>query len=169
MELQVRIAYETAEMLEFLKEYYQGKEGINFTKGEVLSKAIMDSYDQWKEINWGKTLSLPINLDKEYEINAGAQRPKFQLSNSFEEKIDELRTIIKQSVDARSVTIGAAIKFVLQQTIYDIQNDDNISIENVITEVLEQYIASNLSVETKETLQKYTDSLITKLELNDLL
>lgn len=64
MELQVRIAYETAEMLELLKEHYQKQNGINFTKGEVLSKAILDTYIDWKKIDWSKTLSLPIKIEK---------------------------------------------------------------------------------------------------------
>ena len=35
MELQVRVAYETAEMLEQLKEYYERKSGVKYSKGEV--------------------------------------------------------------------------------------------------------------------------------------
>lgn len=169
MELQVRIAYETAEMLELLKEYYKEKNGINFTKGEVLSKAIIDTYDDWKEIDWSKTLSLPIKIEKEYEIHSGLQRPKFQLSNNVESKIEELRTIIKQNVDARSVTIGAAIKFVLRQTIYEIQHENTVSVESVVNNTLDNYLAEELPKETKEILQKFTDELLTKLEVNDLL
>lgn len=169
MELQVRIAYETAEMIELLKEYYQEQNGINFTKGEVLSKAILDTYDDWKEIDWSKTLSLPIKIKKKYEINSGSQRPKFQLSDSIDSKMDELRTIIKNSVDVRSVTIGAAIKFVLRQAIYEIQYEDTISIESVVNDTLDEYLAKELSENVKEILQKYTDGLLTKLEVNDLL
>lgn len=169
MELQVRIAYETAEMLELLKDYYQEKNGIIFTKGEVLSKAIIDTYDDWKEIDWNKTLSLPIKIEKNYAINSGAQRPKFQLSNSINSKIDELRMIIKQSVDVRSVTIGAAIKFVLRQAIYDIQYEDNYSIENVVNDTLEFYLSLELTDEIKEILEKYSNDLLTKFEVNDLL
>lgn len=169
VELQVRITYETAEMLELLKEYYKDKEGINFTKGEVLSKAILDTYDDWKEIDWQQTLRLPITIEKEYAINAGAQRPKFQLSNNVAAKMETLRTIIKQSVDARSVTIGAAIKFVLRQTIYEIQHGNTISVEQVINDTLERYLSDDLSSDTKNILQKYADELLTKLEINDLL
>ena len=169
MELQVRVAYETAEMIEMLKEYYQKQNGINFTKGEVLSKAILDTYDDWKEIDWSKTLNLPITIEKKYDINSGSQRPKFQLSNGIDSKIDELRIIIKQSVDARSVTIGAAIKFVLRQAIYEIQHEDTFSIESVVNDTLDEYLVKELSDETKEILQKYTDEFLTKLEVNDLL
>lgn len=169
MELQVRIAYETAEMLELLKEHYQKQNGINFTKGEVLSKAILDTYIDWKKIDWSKTLSLPIKIEKKYDIKSGSQRPKFQLSNSVGSKIDELRTIIKQSVDARSVTIGAAIKFVLRQVIYKIQHEDIVSIESVVNDTLDEYLAKELPDDIKKILQKYTDELLTKLEINDLL
>ena len=169
MELQVRIAYETAEMLELLKEYYQEKNGIKFTKGEVLSKAILDTYDDWKVIDWSKTLGLPIKIEKEYEVNSGSQRPKFQLSNNVDSKIEDLRTVIKQNIDARSVTIGAAIKFVLRQTIYGIQHENTVSVESVVNDTLDNYLAKELPKETKEILQKYTDELLTKLEVNDLL
>lgn len=169
MELQVRIAYETAEMLELLKEYYQEKNGVAFTKGAVLSKAILDMYDDWKDIDWSKTLSLPIKIEKKYDINSGSLRPKFQISNNIEPKIDELRTIIKQSVNAKYVTIGAAIKFALRQAIYDIQHEDTYSIENTIHDTLEIYLSMELSDEIKEILEKYTDDLLTKFEINDLL
>ena len=52
MELQIRIAFETAEMFEQLKEYYQETTGINFTKGDVLVKAINDTYVSWEEVKW---------------------------------------------------------------------------------------------------------------------
>ncbi|CAI3521629.1 hypothetical protein CIRMBP1286_01941 [Enterococcus cecorum] len=169
MELQVRIGYDTAEMLEFLKEHYQKQNGINFTKGEVLSKAILDTYDEWKEIDWSKTLSLPIKITKEYNLNSGSLRPKFQLADDLDSKIDELRTIIKQSVDASSVTIGAAIKFVLRQAIYKIQHEDIFSIESIVNDTLDEYLAKELPDDIKEILRKYTDELLTKLEINDLL
>lgn len=170
MELQVRIAYETAEMLEFLKEHYQNQNGINFTKGEVLSKAILDSYDDWTEIDWNKTPDPQIDV-KEFEdkITNGSLRPKFQLSNSIDAKIDELRTIIKQSVGVRSVTMGAAFKFVLRQAIYEIQHEDIFSIERVVNDTLDEYLAKGLSDDKKEILQKYTGELLKKLEVNDLL
>lgn len=169
MELQVRIAYETAEMLEELKGYYQKQNGINFTKGAVLTKAISDTYDEWKEIDWSKTLSFPIKMSKEYNITSGSLRPKFQLEDDLDSKIDELRTVIKQSVDARSVTIGAAIKFILRQAIYDIQSSDNNSVENIVNDTLDNYLSKDLSNEAKEILRKYTDDLLTKFETNDLL
>lgn len=141
MELQVRIATETAQMLELLKEHYQKKNGIVFTKGEVLSKAIIDTYDEWTEIDWSKTLSLlPKNeILERYEISSGSLRPKFQISNSIESKIDELRRIIKRSVDARSVTIGATIKFVFIQAIYEIQHESAISVETVVNDTLDLF------------------------------
>ena len=130
---------------------------------------VSDTYIDWKKIDWRKTLSLPIKIEKKYDINSGSQRPKFQLSNSVGSKIDELRTIIKQSVDARSVTIGAAIKFVLRQAIYKIQHEDIVSIESVVNDTLDEYLAKELPDDIKEILQKYTDELLTKLEVNDLL
>ena len=108
-------------MLEMLKEYYQEQDGINFTKAAVLTKANLNTCDDWKNIDWSKTLSLPIKITKQYNFNSGLLRPKFQLEDGLDSKIDELRTIIKQSVDAKSVTIGAEIKFVLLQELYEIQ------------------------------------------------
>jgi hypothetical protein len=169
MELQVRIAYETAEMLELLKEYYQEQNEINFTKGEVLSKAILDTYDLWKETDWNKILGLPITINKDYEISPGALRPKFQISNNIQHKIIELKQIIQQSVGAKYVTIGAAIKFVLRLAIYEHQNKNDVSTESVIFDTLGKFMQSEMSHETKEVLRKFVNEVMTKLEINDLL
>lgn len=170
MELQVRIAYETAEMLEFLKDHYQEQNGIKFSKSEVLSKAILDSYDDWTEIDWNVTLNLPIDVKKfKDKITNGSLRPKFQLSNSIDTKIDELRTIIQKSVGARSVTIGAAIKFVLHQIIAEIQSSDDGSVEKVVNATLDSYLAKDLPDETKIIVKKYTDELLENLKSKNLL
>lgn len=170
MELQVRIAYETAQMLEFLKDHYQEQNGIKFSKSEVLSKAILDSYDDWTEIDWNKTPHSQID-EKEFKdkITDGSLRPKFQLSNSIDTKIDELRSIIKPSVGARSVTIGAAIKIVLRQVVAEIQASDDCSVEKVVNATLDSYLAKDLPDETKEMLQKYTDELLENLDSKKLL
>lgn len=171
MEIQVRIAIETAQMLELLKQNYQAENEINYTKGEVLSKAINDTYDNWDHIDWNRTLKLmPLktNLD-EYEINAGSLRPKFIIANSIATKLDELREKIKLKVGARSVTIGAAIKFIFIEAIYAQQHATTVSVTTVITETLDAYLANDPSTTTKAILEKYTNQLLTKLELNDLL
>ncbi|WP_010651667.1 hypothetical protein [Oceanobacillus massiliensis] len=169
MKLQVRIAYETAEMLELLKEHYQEQNEINFSKGEVLSKAILDTYDMWKETDWNRILGLPITIDKNYEISSGALRPKFQISVNIEPKITELKKIIQQNVGAKYVTIGAAIKFVLRLVIYELQNKNNVSTESVIFDTLDKFTQNNMSTETKETLKNFVNEVMTKLEVNDLL
>lgn len=87
MELQVRVAYETAEMLEQLKEYYERKSGVKYSKGEVLSRAILDTYDLWDEIEW---TNLKVEIE-EREVAPGALRPKFQVSVDIEDKIRELK------------------------------------------------------------------------------
>ncbi len=169
IELQVRIAYETAEMLELLKEYYQEHNEINFTKGEVLSKAILDTYDTWKETDWNKILNLPITLDKEYEISSGALRPKFQISKNIEPKIEELKKMIQKSVNTNYVTIGSAIKFVLRLAIYEFQNKNDISVETVIFEILDSFDQKDISAETKNVLKEFVNEIMIKLEVNDLL
>ena len=169
MELQVRIAYETAEMLELLKEYYQEQNDINFTKGEVLSKAILDTYEMWKETDWNKILRLPITIDKDYEISPGALRPKFQISSNIEPRITELKKIIQQSVGTKYVTIGAAIKFILRLAIYEHQNKNGVSTESVVFNTLDKFMQSEMSNETKEALKKFVNEVMTKLEVNDLL
>jgi len=169
MELQIRIAYGTAEMLEFLKEYYEKNNGISFTKGDVLSKAVVDTYDDWKYIDWTKTLSLPISINKDYKLSAGSQRPKFRISNNIKLKLDELQNIISSSLDVKYVQIGALIKFLLRQVIYEIQKSDDVSVENVINYVLDEYLKSEISSDTKESLKKFTNDLLVKLEINDLL
>lgn len=169
MEVQVRIAYETAEMLELLKEYYQEQNKINFSKGEILSKAILDTYDMWKETDWNKILGLPITIDKDYEISSGALRPKFQISKNIEPMITELKQIIQQNVGAKYVTIGAAIKFVLRLAIYELQKKNDVSTESVIFDTLDKFMQNDMSTETKEMLEKFVNEVMTKLEVNDFL
>lgn len=169
MELQVRISYGTAEMLELLKASYEKSSGVKFTKGEVLSKAILDTYDVWQETEWHKILNVQINFDEEYKITPGAQRPKFQIANSIEPKIEELKGIIKKSVDAKYVTSGAAIKFVLKLAAYQIQNKNSISTESIIFKVLSEFKQKEISTETEAILETFVNELMVKLEVNDLL
>lgn len=169
MELQIRIAYETAEMLEQLKAIYQKQNNINFTKGEVLSKAIMATYDQWGETEWDKVLSLPVKIDQSDAVSAGALRPKFQIANDIETKITELKENIRVGVGANFVKNGAAVKFVLRLALYTLQNGRVVSVESVISDTLDHFVEVEESAEMKTTLQKFAAEVVNQLELNDLL
>ena len=108
MELQIRIAFETAEMFEQLKEYYQETTGINFTKGDVLVKAINDTYDSWEEVKWE---NIKINI-KSYDLPQGALRPKLQIPFETEEKLIQLKRILTNYLELNKIiTTGAAIKY----------------------------------------------------------
>ena len=61
MELQIRIAFETAEMFEYLKEYYQETTGINFTKGDVLQRLLMILMIYGQKLN-GKILRFILRV-----------------------------------------------------------------------------------------------------------
>ena len=166
LELQIRIAFETAEMLEQLKDYYQETLGINFTKGDVITKAINDTYDLWKEAKWD---NLDVNI-KNYDLPQGALRPKLQISFEIEEKLIQLKRILTNYLELNKViTIGATIKYLLRLTINQIQKPDQPSVDIILFDIMNKYLMKDYSEETKKAINNYVDDVMIALEKDELI
>lgn len=166
MELQIRIAFETAEMLEQLKEYYQEKIGVNFTKGDVITKAIDDTYDLWAEVQWD---NIDINI-KSYDLPQGALRPKLQISFETEEKLTQLKRILTNYLELNKIiTIGATIKYLLRVAINQIQRTDQPSVDIILFDIMKKYLMKDYSEETKKAISDYVDEVMIVLEKDELI
>lgn len=166
MELQIRMAYETALMLEQLKEIYQQDMNISLTKSDVLSKAIIDTCDLWEETEWE---DLVVEV-KKYDISQSALRPKLQVSNEVEEKINYLRKILSIYLGLQKyVTLGVAIKYVFRLAINQIQTNNEISINKILFETIEEHLEKEYSDEQKKILTDFVDEILLKLEKYKLL
>ena len=166
MELQVRVAYETAEMLEQLKEYYERKSGVKYSKGEVLSRAILDTYDLWDEIEW---TNLKVEIE-EREVAPGALRPKFQVSVDIEDKIRELKKIITAYLELNKlITLGATFKYVFKLALYQIQSSDTPSVEKILFQTMKEFSDSEYSKETINAINDFVDEIMLKLEENEVI
>lgn len=166
MELQVRLAYDTAQMLEQLKEYYELQLDITFTKSDVLSKAIIDTNNLWGEVEWD-------NLDfdiKEFDITKSALRPKLQVSKEIEDEIKSLRKILSNYLGLEKfVTIGVAIKYVFRLALNQIQQEKSISANKILFETLKMYLKKEYSEDQKKILNEFVDEVLFKLEDQELL
>lgn len=166
MELQIRIAFETAEMFEQLKEYYQETTGINFTKGDVLVKAINDTYDSWEEVKWE---NIKINI-KSYDLPQGALRPKLQIPFETEEKLIQLKRILTNYLELNKIiTTGAAIKYLLRIAINQIQSIDIPSVDSILFDIMKKYLRQDYSEETKKAINDYVDEVMIFLEKEQLI
>lgn len=166
MELQVRVAYETAEMLEQLKEYYERKSDVKYSKGEVLSRAILDTYDLWDEIEW---TNLKVEVE-ERQVSPGALRPKFQVSVDIEDKIRELKKIITAYLELNKlITLGATFKYVFKLALYQIQSLETPSVEKILFQTMNDFSDSEYSKETINAINNFVDEVMLKLEENELL
>ncbi|MDF7665169.1 hypothetical protein [Bifidobacterium sp. ESL0745] len=168
MELQVRLADDTAKMLKMLKEKYEKENGIKFSKGEVLSKAINDTYGSWSKTDWKTIAQAKVPLPQKNPTQS-EKRPKFQVSNTVKSKIDELEEGIRKNVDASYVTTGAAIKFVLKLAILQAQKDNDVSVGSIIDNTLANTLKKTTDRETKKALEKFADEVKTRLKIADLL
>lgn len=166
MEIQVRIAYETAEMLEQLKDYYEKKSDINFTKSEVLSRAVIDTYELWKDTDWNN-----INVEvKEFNLLNGSLRPKFQISLDIEEKINELKKIITNYLElGKIITVGATFKYILKLALSQIQKKEKITVDKILFETLNEFEKKNYPPEIMLIINSYFDKVMLKLEENNLI
>lgn len=166
MEIQVRIAYETAEMLEQLKEYYEKTNDINFTKSEVLSRAVIDTYSLWKDTDWNN-----INVEvKDFDLLNGSLRPKFQISLDIEEKINELKKIITNYLELEKIiTVGATFKYILKLALSQIQKEEKITVDKILFETLNEFEKNDYPPEIMLIINSYFDKVMLKLEENNLI
>lgn len=169
MELQVRLAYETAEILEMLKKIYETENGVSFSKGSVVSKAVIDNYALWQEMDWNFIREVPLTVESNDNITAGALRPKLQISTAVNNKLQELQELIKVSVGAQYVKMGAAIKFVLRLALYEYQSDTKQTVETIVSGTLTEYLERDIDDNVKKVLSEYTQELLLNLEKDDLI
>lgn len=165
MDLQVRISIETAEMFEELKNYYQKTMDIIFSKSDVLIKVVSDATNNWEQIDWKFVNEKKINI-KRYDISEGSLRPKLQITFDIEEKLNELKDILSQTLKVRSVTLGVCIKHILKFALIEIQQqkDKNIKIEDIIERNKNKYLTELYSEETQLAIEKFATDILTELE-----
>lgn len=165
MDLQVRISIETAEMFEELKNYYQKTMGMNFSKSDVLIKAVSDAIDKWESIDWKLVNEKEINI-KKHDISKGSLRPKLQVTSAIEEKLYEFKKTLPGELNLRSVTLGVCIKHILKSALLDIQTQENkgINIKDIIEKNKVKYLTDVYSKETQLAIQKFTIDIFNELE-----
>ncbi|MFL2125072.1 hypothetical protein ACEN4K_09045 [Marinilactibacillus psychrotolerans] len=160
MNLQVRISIDTALILEELKDAYQKSMGINFSKSDVLIKAVNDTFNEWHTTSWN---NLSVKT-KKHEISDGALRPKFSLPYEIENKIIYFKEILPKQLTSRSVTLGVCIKYILKLALFNIQKDKANTINEIIESSAAKYQSNEYSNETKSAIKDYMDSILVELE-----
>lgn len=166
MDLQVRLSYDTANLLEEIKKIYEKSNGIYFTKGDVVSKAMNDFYDLYESIHWSKYSTMIIKI-KDNNIAQGALRPKLQLSKeSYDKIVDMKNRILKESLDVRHVTFGVVVSLILKLAYTQINNNiEKKGVEDIILSEMEKYI-SNETAEVTDIIKDYTKEIIESLNNN---
>ena len=71
MDLQVRLSYDTANLLETMKVIYEEQSGVFFSKGDVVSKSLNDYYHLYPAIDWKQYSRKDFNI-KNKELTQGA-------------------------------------------------------------------------------------------------
>lgn len=164
MELQVRLSYETAQLLEQLKEEYEDSMGIKLTKSDVLMKSVADTVSMWENTDWE---NLEITR-RDYDITKSSLRPKFQISNETNENIEKLRKILSTYLGLqRYVTLGVAIKYVLNLSLYNLTKENEVTINTLLYETVREF-EENEKDELK-ILHEFVNEFLLKLEKNDML
>lgn len=108
---QARIAIDSAELLEELKNIYEEQSGVTVTKGNVVMKAYEDSL--WVT-NWRELLDEPIKLKNQYEISPNSLKLRIQISEEVESGIKNLKNSLKEEFKTRNVTIGVCLKLIFK-------------------------------------------------------
>ena len=169
MNLEVRISIETAELFEELRNYYKKTIGLNLSKSDILIKAISYATNNWEEIDWKYVNEKKIKVDK-YDISQASLRPKLQVTLEAKEKLIELKNILPQILEIRSVTLGVCMKLILKFALLERelkQEDKNIKIDRILNKNKSKYIAELYSEKAKSDSEKLL--CIKKLVMNILL
>lgn len=169
MELQVRVSIETAEMFEELKNCYQKIMGINFSKSDVLIKAVSEAADIWEQIDWKLVNEKKVSINK-YNISEGSLRPKLQITVPIEEKLNELKDILPKVLKLRSVTLGVCIKHILKFALLEIQlqKDEDIKIESIVERNKGKYLTESYSEEVQLAIKRFATDILLELEEYDI-
>ncbi|MBZ0313479.1 hypothetical protein K7185_13470 [Clostridium butyricum] len=164
MELQVRISVEVAEMFEELKEYYKKTMGINFSKSDVLIKAVSSVTGDWTDIDWQSINEKKVNVNR-YNISEGSLRPKLQITFDIEKKLNDFKDILPQKLNLRSVTLGVCIKHILKFALLEIQEQNKTNlIEDIIKKNENRYLIEQYSEETQLAIKKLATDILLELE-----
>lgn len=167
MEYQVRISYETAEMLNQLKEYYEKNKEINFTKGDVVAQAIFDTKKFWSKVDWN---SLEVDV-KHYKMLTGAVRPRIRVATDVDTQIRELREIISSYLGmSRFISVGVAFKYLFRLALNKIQSGKVLSVKTVLNETLNDFLVNNeYDEEHKKVIKNFFNMEIKNLKKNNLI
>lgn len=164
MQLQPKLTYETAQMLEQLKTYYRQRDGDKYSKSAVLTLAITETYDLWSTTDWR---NIPVAVDN-INLNSGALRPKLEVTAEINAKLEQAERLMTTYFEAKFVRNSAVIKYILRLALNQIQNPTN-SINQTLTNLLTQFNAENYSDETKTVLKEYVDQALQQLNNNGFL
>lgn len=162
MGYQVRLSYETAIMLEELKQIYENRERKPVTKGEVLNNAYYDTKDV---DSWLSIYEKKIPLKDTYEIKENALRPRLQITNEVEQGIKELKIEIAKELGLRSVTIGVVIKLIMKAALLKYSLDE--SKAESINRIFEKYknqVSNNFSEDNAIQMLKVLNSIEAEIE-----
>ncbi|KRL04909.1 hypothetical protein [Liquorilactobacillus hordei] len=160
MEYQVRISYETAEILENLKDIYETKEGIHFSKSDVLMKAISDNRALWNDVSWKDII---VKRNKK-NIVSSSLRPKFDVSKDTSNDIEYLKKILPKCLDSRSVTYGVVIKYILKIALFELQKKEPKTIREMIEFFEEKHLSKANTDEEKENIKSFAGNIINSLD-----
>lgn len=168
MDIQTRVSIETVEMLEYLRDWLSNLEGIKVTNGQILTRAINDTYDQWNKISWSTVSNLPVKLPKRGDnfTVSSSPRPLFQVNQNIHNRYyDEFLPLLKEKLQvAHYVKSSAAIRLLLRYEIYLLQANDNEQVSLVkdnIKRSSEEFISSH-DVDA-ELINQFSDFLIKNL------
>ena len=155
MDLQLRISIEAAYLLEKLKLSYE-EAGVFYSKGDVVTKAIDDSYSmlsEFTEEEWIQLNQLKVSIGDYTQPSKGATRPKLVITNDAYECLLKLKTIITNALGLRNVTMGVVIKLLLKHAFFNDGSEVNSS-KRVIS-VLSCNFAMNI-----ESISGWLDSAV---------
>lgn len=160
MEYQVRISYETAEILENLKDLYETKEGIHFSKSDVLMKAVTDNKLLWDNVSWKDII---VKRTKK-NITSSSLRPKFDISKDVSKDIEHLKLSLPKSLGSRSVTYGVIIKYILKLALSELQRNEPKTVREMIERFEKEYLNKANTNEEKENIKSFTKDIIDNLD-----
>lgn len=167
MEIQVRIGAVGAELLDDLKHRYQAADGVKYTKGRVIERAINETIADWDIANW-RQLDQVRPLKQSYNLANGAGRPKLQLSDSGYAQLTELQSRLGDYLGASWATIGSTVNHLVRLALTH-HRKENVTVAQVVDSQLRAFTAQNFTEDSKLVLEKFVSELKDKLAENDLL
>lgn len=168
MDIQVRISLETANLFEEIKAIYQEATGINYTKSDVLMKAIKDHNTEWETVDWTALNVAKFDL-REYDIPQGALRPKLVISHETAAMLTKFQEDVTKVFYVRKLGIGVCMKLILKFAFSHYQFERTPEPRAVIEKLAEDYMKRYNSDEAEAeaarlAIQAFAEELITRFE-----